>query len=128
MYSPVRPIFSSNLYPSTVPFATEWLGSSVLTAGQPTSSLGKPTSTLALPSGARSRGLALRQAGVDSKTQKHPGYSLFEWNRMCENERDLAGVGGRLLYVTEDELSKHNTEHDIWTAIRGMCVIIHLTN
>ena len=103
-----------------VPFATEKLGSPVFKPGQPATSLGKPTSTLALPSAARSRSHALQQAAIDSKTQRHPGYSLFDWNRICENERDLAGVGGRLLRVTGDELSKHNTEHDVWTAIRGM--------
>ena len=88
-------------------------------SGQPATSFGTSSSTLSLPSAAQSQSFARKQAAGNLDTKKHPGYSLFEWNRICEKEQDLAGVGGRMLQVTPDELSKHNTESDAWTAVKG---------
>lgn len=100
---------------------TEQLDSLTSTkSGQPATSIGASSSTLSLPSAAQTHSFALKQAAGNLDTQKHPGYSLFEWNRICEKEQDLAGVGGRMLRVTPDELSKHNTESDAWTAVRGI--------
>ena len=44
---------------------------------------------------------------------------MFDWNRFCEREHDLAGVGGQLVSVTPEELAKHSTEDNAWTAVRG---------
>ena len=53
--------------------------------------------------------------------QVHPGYSMIDWNRFCSASRDLAGTGGRLLRVTEEELGRHASEDDLWTSLRGTC-------
>lgn len=55
-----------------------------------------------------------------------PGCGLLDWIRLCRSKKDLAGNGGVPRPVTEEELAKHNTPDDAWTAIRGiyayMCV------
>ena len=43
----------------------------------------------------------------------------MDWIRLGKNNKDLAGTGGKILKVTPEELSKHNTVKDCWTAIRG---------
>jgi cytochrome b involved in lipid metabolism len=47
---------------------------------------------------------------------RHPGYSLFEWRKLCESG---ALSERQTLHVNLDDISKHNTEEDCWTAIRG---------
>uniref|UniRef100_A0A4W5RL49 Cytochrome b5 reductase 4 n=1 Tax=Hucho hucho TaxID=62062 RepID=A0A4W5RL49_9TELE len=49
-----------------------------------------------------------------------PGHSLMDWIRVAKSGRDLTGLRGRLIDVTEEELQKHNTRDDCWTCIRGM--------
>ena len=60
--------------------------------------------------------------------QVHAGYSLFEWNKVCQRDRDMAGTKGRLLKITSDELAKHSSQSDLWTSVRGElqsgCVLI----
>ena len=51
-----------------------------------------------------------------------PGCGLLDWIRLCRSSKDLTAVGGKLLTVTEEELAKHNTPDDAWTAIRGALV------
>ena len=81
---------------------------------------GLSLSLLSVPSAAQSRGrLGLNGAKSAGRQPKHPGYSLFEWNKLCASGQDLAGLGGRLLEVSPDELARHNTESDCWTAVRG---------
>ena len=89
-----------------------------ITLGPPSSQATlKTTTTLSLPSAAQSRKLANKKS--ETRTPIHPGYSLFDWTKFSQSGQDLAGVGGRLLKVTESELAKHNTELDAWTAVRG---------
>uniref|UniRef100_A0A673MG23 Cytochrome b5 reductase 4-like n=1 Tax=Sinocyclocheilus rhinocerous TaxID=307959 RepID=A0A673MG23_9TELE len=44
----------------------------------------------------------------------------MDWIRLTKSGRDLTGLRGRLIEVTEEELKKHNTRNDCWTCIRGM--------
>ncbi|KAJ8411432.1 hypothetical protein AAFF_G00162400 [Aldrovandia affinis] len=55
-----------------------------------------------------------------NKVMLKPGRSLMDWIRVSKSGRDLTGLRGRLIEVTEEELRKHNTREDCWTCIRGM--------
>ncbi|NXO78606.1 NB5R4 reductase, partial [Sitta europaea] len=48
-----------------------------------------------------------------------PGRSLMDWIRLTKSGKDLTSLKGRLIEVTEDELSKHNKKEDCWICIRG---------
>ncbi|NXK87564.1 NB5R4 reductase, partial [Formicarius rufipectus] len=48
-----------------------------------------------------------------------PGRSLMDWIRLTKSGKDLTGLKGRLIDVTEDELAKHNRKEDCWICIRG---------
>ena len=43
----------------------------------------------------------------------------MDWIRLGKSGQDLAGTGGLVQAVTEEELSKHNKEQDAWISIRG---------
>ncbi|XP_039584087.1 cytochrome b5 reductase 4 isoform X3 [Passer montanus] len=58
-------------------------------------------------------------AGGRSKVPLKPGRSLMDWIRLTKSGKDLTGLKGRLIEVTEDELSKHNKKEDCWICIRG---------
>lgn len=45
----------------------------------------------------------------------------MDWIRLTKSGKDLSGLKGRLIEVTEDELSKHNKKEDCWICIRGWC-------
>ncbi|NXL94925.1 NB5R4 reductase, partial [Alectura lathami] len=49
-----------------------------------------------------------------------PGRSLMDWIRLTKSGKDLTGLKGRLIEVTEDELAKHNRKEDCWVCIRGL--------
>ncbi|NXD08149.1 NB5R4 reductase, partial [Nothocercus nigrocapillus] len=49
-----------------------------------------------------------------------PGRSLMDWIRLTKSGKDLAGLKGRLIEVSEDELAKHNRKEDCWICIRGL--------
>ncbi|KAG7474766.1 cytochrome b5 reductase 4 [Solea senegalensis] len=55
-----------------------------------------------------------------SKVALKPGHSLMDWIRFSKSGKDLTGLRGRLIEVTEEELKKHNTRNDCWTCIRGL--------
>ncbi|XP_072498819.1 cytochrome b5 reductase 4 isoform X3 [Notamacropus eugenii] len=48
------------------------------------------------------------------------GRSLMDWIRLTKSGKDLTGLKGRLIEVTEEELSKHNKKDDCWVCIRGL--------
>ncbi|XP_068603427.1 cytochrome b5 reductase 4 [Brachionichthys hirsutus] len=54
------------------------------------------------------------------KVALKPGHSLLDWIRFSKSGRDLSGLRGRLVEVTQEELQKHATRDDCWTSIRGM--------
>ncbi|XP_058163083.1 cytochrome b5 reductase 4 isoform X1 [Dasypus novemcinctus] len=47
------------------------------------------------------------------------GRSLMDWIRLTKSGKDLTGLKGRLIEVTEEELKKHNKKDDCWICIRG---------
>ncbi|XP_053557171.1 cytochrome b5 reductase 4-like [Bombina bombina] len=59
-------------------------------------------------------------AGARSKVPLKPGRSLMDWIRVTKSGKDLTGLKGRLIEVSEEELAKHNKKDDCWMCIRGM--------
>eukprot|EP00731_Ephydatia_muelleri_P032313 Em0023g820a len=59
---------------------------------------------------------------IEKKSRKNlgPGCGLLDWVRLGKSGKDLTGVNGASLCVTEEELAKHCTMDDAWTAIRGV--------
>ncbi|XP_026582557.1 cytochrome b5 reductase 4 isoform X2 [Pseudonaja textilis] len=55
-----------------------------------------------------------------SKVPLKSGRSLMDWIRLTKSGKDLTGLKGRLLEVTEEELMKHNKRDDCWICIRGL--------
>ncbi|XP_010001253.1 PREDICTED: cytochrome b5 reductase 4 isoform X1 [Chaetura pelagica] len=43
----------------------------------------------------------------------------MDWIRLTKSGKDLTGLRGRPIEVTEDELAKHNKKEDCWICIRG---------
>ncbi|XP_030884534.1 cytochrome b5 reductase 4 isoform X4 [Leptonychotes weddellii] len=43
----------------------------------------------------------------------------MDWIRLTKSGKDLTGLRGRLIEVTEEELKKHNKKDDCWICIRG---------
>ncbi|KAM6138791.1 cytochrome b5 reductase 4-like isoform 1-T1 [Phoenicopterus ruber ruber] len=58
-------------------------------------------------------------AGGRAKVPLKPGRSLMDWIRLTKSGKDLTGLKGRLIEVTEEELAKHNKKEDCWICIRG---------
>ncbi|KAM6433444.1 cytochrome b5 reductase 4-like [Rhynochetos jubatus] len=58
-------------------------------------------------------------AGGRAKVPLKPGRSLMDWIRLTKSGKDLTGLKGRLIEVSEDELAKHNKKEDCWICIRG---------
>uniref|UniRef100_A0A672TMV2 Cytochrome b5 reductase 4 n=1 Tax=Strigops habroptila TaxID=2489341 RepID=A0A672TMV2_STRHB len=58
-------------------------------------------------------------AGGRAKVPLKPGRSLMDWIRLTKSGKDMTGLKGRLIEVTEDELAKHNKKEDCWICIRG---------
>ncbi|XP_052043655.1 cytochrome b5 reductase 4 isoform X2 [Apodemus sylvaticus] len=43
----------------------------------------------------------------------------MDWIRLTKSGKDLTGLKGQLIEVTEEELKKHNKKDDCWICIRG---------
>lgn len=48
----------------------------------------------------------------------------MDWIRLTKSGKDLTGLKGRLIEVTEEELKKHNKKDDCWICIRGMWYLL----
>ncbi|XP_060092609.1 cytochrome b5 reductase 4 [Heteronotia binoei] len=55
-----------------------------------------------------------------SKVPLKPGRSLMDWIRLTKSGKNLAGLKGGLIEVTEEVLTKHNKKDDCWICIRGL--------
>uniref|UniRef100_A0A8C5ESK1 Cytochrome b5 reductase 4 n=1 Tax=Gouania willdenowi TaxID=441366 RepID=A0A8C5ESK1_GOUWI len=80
--------------------------------------LNVPTQSFPAPS-SQQRVAPSGQSGRNKVALK-PGHSLMDWIRYSKSGKDLTGLKGRLIEVTQEELEKHNTRGDCWTCIRGM--------
>ncbi|TKS81583.1 Cytochrome b5 reductase 4 [Collichthys lucidus] len=80
--------------------------------------LNVPTQSFPAP-GSQQRVAPSGQSGRNKVALK-PGHSLMDWIRFSKSGKDLTGLRGRLIEVTQEELQKHNTRDDCWTCIRGM--------
>lgn len=78
-----------------------------------------PSSSLSLPTANTAR-QHLDSKKKSSTKQVHPGYSMFDWNKVCNSGNDMSGTKGQLLQVSHEELARHCTEGDLWTAVRGV--------
>ncbi|XP_070691505.1 cytochrome b5 reductase 4 [Pempheris klunzingeri] len=77
-----------------------------------------PTQSFPAPS-SQQRVAPSGQSGRNKVALK-PGHSLMDWIRFSKSGKDLTGLRGRLIEVTQEELQKHNKRDDCWTCIRGM--------
>uniref|UniRef100_A0A7N8XSI6 Cytochrome b5 reductase 4 n=1 Tax=Mastacembelus armatus TaxID=205130 RepID=A0A7N8XSI6_9TELE len=77
-----------------------------------------PTQSFPAPS-SQQRVAPSGQSGRNKVALK-PGHSLMDWIRFSKSGKDLTGLRGRLIEVTQEELQKHNSRDDCWTCIRGM--------
>lgn len=90
----------------------------------PPNTLTVVTPALAPPSGrrpafSRAQSVPNEDPVKSRRVRLGPGCGLLDWIRLTRNTKDIAGTGGVLLTVTDDELAKHCTEDDAWTCIRG---------
>ncbi|KAI8987706.1 cytochrome b5-like heme/steroid binding domain-containing protein [Mycotypha africana] len=61
---------------------------------------------------------ATKQPKNRQKVRLEPGHSPLDWAKLCSSGKDLRGVT-QLSRYTLDDLKKHKTEDDAWTAIHG---------
>ena len=88
-------------------------------------------SALSLPDNqAQPRGLMrAKSVGPETSTKTSrrvklgPGCGLLDWIRLTRSKKDIAGNGGTMLTVTEEELAEHCTEEDAWTCVRGKALL-----
>jgi len=104
--------------------ALEW------TAPDSMVSLGPPRLDMPLPNrreskqgsgGAADSGSTASATGNPrNKVALAPGRSLLDWVRLGKGNVDLSGTGGHRRDVTAEELAKHCTAKDAWTALKGL--------
>ena len=61
-----------------------------------------------------------------SKVPLKQGRSLMDWIRLTKSGKDLTGLKGGLIEVTEEEFKKHNKKEDCWICIRGFVYNVSL--
>ncbi|XP_072251055.1 cytochrome b5 reductase 4 isoform X2 [Leuresthes tenuis] len=76
--------------------------------------------TQSFPSPSSQQRVAQSGQSGRNKVALKPGHSLMDWIRFAKSGKDLTGLRGRLIEVTQEELQKHNRRDDCWTCIRGM--------
>lgn len=59
------------------------------------------------------------------RSKRGPGKGLLDWIKLCRNFKQQTANPKQI--ITFEELQKHNTEEDCWTAFRGE-VAINLDN
>ena len=52
------------------------------------------------------------------RTKLGPGKGLLDWIKLCRRFKQQNGVDQQIT-VTFEEMQKHNTENDCWTAFQG---------
>ncbi|KAA8910357.1 hypothetical protein TRICI_004155 [Trichomonascus ciferrii] len=70
----------------------------------------------------RPTAVSAQRAGVarGKKVALEPGYSALDWARLKTSGQNLRGVDAPgPLRVSHEELSRHNTREDAWTALQG---------
>ena len=58
-----------------------------------------------------------------NKVALGPGRSLLDWIRLGKSATDLTGVMGVERDVSAEELARHCTKDDAWTALKGGSVM-----
>ena len=87
---------------------------------KPKLTLTSPGTTLGVSKpGVMRRSLSEPAKSTNRRVNLGPGCGMLDWIRLCKNTKDMSGTGGEVLTVTEDELARHCTSEDAWTAIRG---------
>jgi cytochrome b involved in lipid metabolism len=51
----------------------------------------------------------------------------MDWIRLTKSGKDLTGLKGGLIEVTEEELKKHNKKEDCWICIRGKRHLLNIS-
>lgn len=59
-----------------------------------------------------------------ARTKRGPGKGLLEWIKLCRSFRSQQTNPNQL--ITYEELRKHNTEEDCWTAFRGKTTCLYV--
>ncbi|GMK58464.1 hypothetical protein CspeluHIS016_0504960 [Cutaneotrichosporon spelunceum] len=54
------------------------------------------------------------------KVALEPGHSALDWARLTKSNANLRGIQGPPMRVTMEELKKHKTEDDAWSAFNGV--------
>ncbi|XP_051813217.1 cytochrome b5 reductase 4 isoform X5 [Acanthochromis polyacanthus] len=76
--------------------------------------------TQSFPASSSQQRIAQSGQSGRNKVALKPGHSLMDWIRFSKSGKDLTGLRGCRIEVTEEELQKHNIRDDCWTCIRGM--------
>ena len=59
-----------------------------------------------------------------NKVALGPGKSLMDWVSLCSADKEMAGMGRKLLNISKEELATHNKPTDAWLAIGGITLTL----